>query len=667
MINCGGKEVRSLNATQFLTGGGTMGARIQAWDWSASSLGPTERWPQDLHTILRVMLHSKFPTYLAWGPELITFYNDAALVLRDARPEALGQPLSQAWAEIWEVIAPVVTQALRGEATYLQDVAVDIIQRKSYPEKTWWTASFSPVPDESGTVNGVFIILQETTERVLTEQRLRFLVDLGTRVRGIGDARSVMATAAEMLGLHLKASRVGYAELSETGQVFTVERDWTDSAIPTFAGRYQVRAFGPLIDSELKAGRTVRIDDVSTDPRTEEPSVAAVFRRTHERAIIIAPLIRDGRLVASLYVHQAEPRHWRDDEVALVQEVAERTWMSVLRARAETALRDSEERFRQFAQHSSTVLWILNLETRRLEYLSPAYEAIWGEPVEVALSDPDHWIGTLHPDDRDRAGTAIERALHGEESTHEYQITRPDGGVRWIRDSFFPIRDEQGRVRWAGGIAQDLTQHDGSTVYVVDGNEATRRELYRLLQGAGYEVKMFATAQSFLEVAPVLMPGCVVLDIRHPEAGELMIPKELRARRAALPVVVIGEARGNVAVGVQAMKAGAVDFLDESYRPDQLLDALASAQATIRERAQQDQATERVKSLIAALPPRERDVLDGLLAGGTNKTIARDLGLSPRTVEAHRARIMERLGAQSLPELVQIAVMAGLQGKPPVQ
>jgi RNA polymerase sigma factor (sigma-70 family) len=100
------------------------------------------------------------------------------------------------------------------------------------------------------------------------------------------------------------------------------------------------------------------------------------------------------------------------------------------------------------------------------------------------------------------------------------------------------------------------------------------------------------------------------------------------------------------------------------YHPDQLLDALASAQANIRERAERDQATERVKALIAALPPREREVLDGLLAGGTNKIIARDLGLSPRTVEAHRARIMERLGAQNLPELVQIAVAAGLQPKP---
>ncbi len=139
----------------------------------------------------------------------------------------------------------------------------------------------------------------------------------------------------------------------------------------------------------------------------------------------------------------------------------------------------------------------------------------------------------------------------------------------------------------------------------------------------------------------------------------------MKARRAGLPVIVVGDARGDIAVGVQAMKAGAVDFLDVPYRPEQLLDALASAQAGIRETADRNEAVELAKARIAALPTREREVLDGLLAGGTNKTIARDLGLSPRTVEAHRARIMERLGAQSLPELVQITVMAGLQTKPP--
>lgn len=652
-----------MRTVRFLKGS-TMGTKIQAYDWSGSLLGPIEAWPEALRVTLGNMLHSAFATYLAWGADLITFYNDPALRLRGKRPEALGQPLPQAWSEIWEIASPMVTRALRGETTYVHDVPIDIVQRRDFPEETWWTGSISPVMDGADQLGGVLIILQETTERVLTEQRLRFLVDLSTHLRRVTEAREAMATAAEMLGRHLKANRAGYYELREGAGSFVVERDWTDVTTPSFAGEHRISDYGPLIYDELKAGRTVRIDDALVHPLTAEDSVAAEFLRAGKRSTIIAPLIRDGRLVASFYVHQTEPRHWRDDEVSLLQEVAERTWTSILRARAETALRDSEERFRQFAKHSSTVLWIQDLETREIEYISPAYEAIWGEPVEVALHDPDHWAKALHPDDRDRASTTAERVQRGEEGTHEYHIIRPDGGVRWIRDTFFPIRDEQGRIRRAGGIAQDITQHEGSIVYVVDGNEASRRELCLLLQGAGYEVKSFASAQSFLAVAPVLVPGCVVLDTREPEAGGLTIPRELKARRAGLPVIVLGEAGRNVAVGVQAMKAGAVDFLDMPYQPEQVLDALASAQATIRERAEQDQATERVKALIAALPPREREVLDGLLAGGTNKTIARDLGLSPRTVEAHRARIMERLGAQSLPELVQIAVTAGLQSKP---
>jgi len=652
-----------LSTTQFLTGGGTMGARIQAYDWSASPLGPPEAWPLSLCITLNNMLRSKLPTYLLWGPELITFYNDACLPLRGKRPEALGRSLPQAWAEIWNIVAPLVAQARRGEATYVEDVPVWIVQRKDYPEETWWNASFSPVMDEAGEVGGVLIIIHETTERVLGERRLRFLVDLSTNLRGVADARDVMATAAEMLGRHLKANRVGYAELSETGDSFTVERDWTDGTCASFAGRYCVSDFGPFVEGKLKAGEMVHIDDVSADPHTQEPSVAAEFIRSGTRAIIIAPLIRNGRLVASLFAHQAEPRHWRDDEQALVQEVAERTWTSVLRARAETALRESEERFRQFAEHSTDVLWIMNAETLQIEFASPAFERVWGRTLEH-FQHRDQWVESLYPEDRKLALQNNERIRRGETVIQEYRIVRPDGSIRHIHSTGFPILDEHQRVRRIAGISKDITQHNGSTVYVVDGNEISRRDLCLLLQGAGYDVKTFASIQSFLEVAPVLVPGCVVLDIRSPETGDLTMPRELKARRAGLPVIVIGEARGDVAVGVRAMKAGAADFLDIPYRPEQLLDALASAQATIQEKIERDQTTERVKGLVAALPQRERAVLDGLLAGGTNKTIARDLGLSPRTVEAHRARIMERLGAQSLPELVQIAVGAGLQPKP---
>ena len=531
-----------------------------------------------------------------------------------------------------------------------------------YPEETWWTASFSPVMDEAGAVGGVLIILQETTERVLTEQRLRFLVDLSTRLRGIAEAHDVMVTAAEMLGRHLRVNGAGYADLTESGESFAVEREWTDASTPSFAGEYQVRDFGPLIDQELKAGHTVRIDDALADPRASDNTIAPAFAQIGKRAVIVAPLIRDGRMAAALYVHQAEPRHWRDDEVALVQEVAERTWTSVLRARAEMALRESEARFRQFAQHSTDVLWILDAQTLQMEYVSPAFKRVWSRPVE-AVQNRSQWIETIHPEDRERAFQATESVLRGETVVKEYRIVRPDGSMRHIHATVFPILDEHGQVQRIGGIARDITQHDGSMVYVVDGNEASQRELALTLQEAGYQVKLFASVQAFLEVALVLVPGCVVLDTRAPEAGGLTIPKELKARRMGLPVIVLGEARGNIAVGVEAMKAGAVDFLEVPYPPEQLLEAVASAQAAIRETAQRDQTAELARDRIAGLAPREREVLDGLLAGGTNKTIARDLGISPRTVEAHRARIMERLDVHSLPELVQIAIMAGLQPK----
>ena len=655
-----------MSAMQFLTGGGTMGARIQAYDWSASPLGPVETWPLSHRITLSNMLRSKLPTYLLWGPELIAFYNDACLPLRGIRPEALGRPLPQVWVETWDVVSPLVAQARRGEATYVQDLPVDIIQRKGYPETTWWNGSFSPIMNESDQVGGVLIIIHETTERVLGEQRLRFLIDLSTRLRGITEARDVMLTAAEMLGRHLRVNSAGYAEVSASGESFTVEHDWSDGTTPSFAGQYRVSDFGLLIERELKAGHAIHINDALADPRTAAEKVAASFTRAGYRAVVIVPLIKNDRQVATLFVHQAEPRHWHDDEVTLVQEVAERTWTAVLRARAETALRESEERFRQFAEHSTDVLWIQDADTMQMEYLSPAYERVWGRSPD-AFKDRSQWAETVHPEDRECALQATERVLQGETVAHEYRVVRPDGSMRYVHIIGFPILDDHRRVRRIAGIARDITQHDGSMVYVVDNDEASRRDLCLRLQQAGYEVKAFASAQAFLEVAPVLVPGCVVLDTGAPEAGGLMIPKELKARRAGLPVIVIGETRGNSTVGVQAMKAGAVDFLDVPYRPEQLLDALASAQAGIRETAERNETMELARARIAALPVRERAVLDGLLAGGTNKTIARDLGLSPRTVEAHRARIMERLGAQSLPELVQIAVGAGLQPKPPVR
>jgi PAS domain S-box-containing protein len=329
------------------------------------------------------------------------------------------------------------------------------------------------------------------------------------------------------------------------------------------------------------------------------------------------------------------------------------------RKRADAALRESEERFRQFADHSSNALWILDLETMRLEYLSMAFEAVWGERREDVLADPSRWSGLLHPDDRQRVLESLERVELGEICTAEFRIVRQDRMVRWIRNTFFPIRDANGQIRRAGGIAQDITRSDGAFVYVVDSEPTEAQARSRALGEAGYRVRIFSAVRTFLEAAPALAFGCVILDVALSGADGLALPRELKARCIDLPVVVLGHAKSDLSFAVQAMKAGAVDFLPAPYGPDQLLGAVASAAVSAGHGPSDENSRARLR--LSGMSEREREVLAGLVAGKTNKAIGRDMGLSPRTVETHRAHVMQKLGAQTLSQAVLIATAAGFQ------
>jgi two-component system response regulator FixJ len=195
------------------------------------------------------------------------------------------------------------------------------------------------------------------------------------------------------------------------------------------------------------------------------------------------------------------------------------------------------------------------------------------------------------------------------------------------------------------------------TVHVVDDDVAVRRSLERLLDAAGIRAVSYASPLTFLDAAAGLL-GCVLLDIRMPELDGLEVQARLLECGISLPVIVMtGE--GDVAGAVRAMKAGAVDFIEKPYDDDVLLRAIEAALA-------RGSATDRSRDIaqaarrIARLSPREREVLDALVAGRPNKVIAFDLGLSVRTVEVHRARMMDRLGVRQLAEAIRLAVLAGM-------
>lgn len=199
-------------------------------------------------------------------------------------------------------------------------------------------------------------------------------------------------------------------------------------------------------------------------------------------------------------------------------------------------------------------------------------------------------------------------------------------------------------------------------IHVLDDDAGVRRSLERLLDAVGFRVISYESPAAFLSGAPDLPAGCILLDIRMPEMDGLELQARLIELGISFPVIVM-TAQGDVQGAVRAMKAGAVDFLEKPFGDDVLLTAIEAAFARSPQTDRLQEAEAAAKRL-AKLSPREREVLDALVAGHPNKIIAFELGLSVRTVEVHRARMMDRLGVSQLAEAIRLAVIARMATDP---
>jgi two-component system response regulator FixJ len=200
---------------------------------------------------------------------------------------------------------------------------------------------------------------------------------------------------------------------------------------------------------------------------------------------------------------------------------------------------------------------------------------------------------------------------------------------------------------------------DSAVVHVIDDDEAVRQSLAFLLRANAIAVETYESGVAFLGAAPHLKSGCVITDVRMPEISGIDLLRRLKELRAPLPVIVI-TGHGDVPLAVEAMKFGAADFLEKPFGDDVLLTAVRSA--LNRQDSDSKRQAERiaVDGRLAGLSNREREVLEGLVAGRANKQIAFDLGISPRTVEIYRANLMTKMQAASLSELVRMALTAGI-------
>lgn len=343
----------------LLPGGGEMGSLMRAHDWSRSPLGPPSRWSRSLLSVVRLLINSKFPMFVAWGEELGFLYNDAyAEILGAKHPKALGRPFQEIWAEIWPDIKPLIDAAVRGEATYSENLPL-VMNRKGFDEETWFTFSYSPVHDDEGRVAGMFCAVAETTGQVVAERELR---------------------AAEM--------RFRALVKASSDVVYRMSADWKEMR--------QLDGRGFLSDMNAPS---VRWLDEYILPEDRFQVAAAIERSVRNKGVFeLEHRVRRADGSPGWTFSRAVPVLGVDGEIVewfgMASDVTERV-------RAEAALRESESRYRTLFEAVDAGFCVMEMKfdanMRAIDYryaeVNPAFEKQTG-----VANASGKWIKELVPD-----------------------------------------------------------------------------------------------------------------------------------------------------------------------------------------------------------------------------------------------------------------------------
>lgn len=389
----------------------------------------------------RVMLENE--KYRRFLPTAILSSRDPGRRERWEARDAEGRPIPP---EEWPS-----ARALRGEPVI---PGPDMRYTDDDDQTVWTSVASAPITDELGHVTGCISVISDITERKRAEAALReseerhaFLLRLSDALRVEADADAALATGCRLLGERLRATRVIFGEIDEAAGVARLPRSWAADGAVAHPATLSLADFGgPLLD-DLRAGRTVRFDDVGEPPyaRADLASLAAIG----VRAGLSVPLLIGGQFVANLNVHQDRPRDWTDQEIALVAEAAERMWGALQIARASTALRESERRLQTLVEGVPQLVWRA-VDGGHWTWASPQWTTFTGQSAQDSRGWG--WLDPVHPDDRELAKKLWSHAIERGEFQADYRICdAKQHRYRWFQTRATPVRDEAGQiVEWLG-------------------------------------------------------------------------------------------------------------------------------------------------------------------------------------------------------------------------
>ena len=402
-------------APDFLAGGGEMGALMRAHDWSGTSLGPPDEWPQSLRTSIRILLNTNHPMFIWWGQDLIQFYNDGyrRTLGPERHPGALGQRGRECWKEIWHIIGPQIDQVMSGGGATWHENQLVPITRHGRLEQVYWTYGFSPI-DDGNRIGGVLVICRDVTDDYMASVALRERESELARVQQIG--------------------KIGGLEVDLRG-------GFRNRRSPEYLA---IHGLSPEAANETHEDWVRRIHPDDRDA-TEKQFLDAVDNGVRDytaRYRIIRPNDGQVRWISVKSVIE------RDEDGKAIRLVGAHTDITE-QIMAERALRQSEEEFRTLADALPHHVWTAR-PNGRLSWLNPRVYEYSGATIEEL--NREGWHRMVHPEDIHAAVAAWKRALRtGDPYEVEFRLRRADGEFRWFLTRGVPARDESGKIiRWIG-------------------------------------------------------------------------------------------------------------------------------------------------------------------------------------------------------------------------